>query len=108
MPGDSTVANMSEPAAKAVLVSLHERNRVVYFSGSKRGDLLPAVETAFADLLGNSENWVLQLKDDNWGGVFIDLQDQDIPERSVLRIVLLEASSEVPQQVGINQCAMLS
>lgn len=72
---------------KAVLVSFKERNRVVHFSGS---DLLPAVREVFSDVLDETVQLVLQLKDESWGGVFIDLQDRLdlVQDRSVLRIIV--------------------
>lgn len=72
---------------KAVLVSFKDRNRVVHFTGS---DLVPAVREVFCDLLNDAADIVLQLKDDSWGGVYIDLQDRIdlVQDRSVLRIIV--------------------
>ena len=102
VPEISNSANMSD-LPKAVLVSLRDRKRVVHFTGSKGNDLLPAVKTAFGDLLNDTQSLVLQLKDEDWGGAFIDLQDQEIQDRSELRIVVQAEPAIVPQQVCVSE-----
>ena len=75
-------------AEKTVLVRLQtssgSRNRAVTFRGGKE-ELLCATKTKFGDVLGQDSELYLQIKDDNWGDdVFLDLEDQEIPQKAVL------------------------
>lgn len=80
---------------KTVLVSLNERNRVVEFSGSLMSDFVCTVKDAFADVLKKPAHIVLQIKDENWGGVFIDVQSMEaIKDRSILRVIVEERNNE--------------
>ncbi len=78
---------------KTVLVKLESlsqqgtRNRPVSFSGGKE-ELLCATKEKFSDILSKDGDIYLQMLDDSWSdGVFVDLQDQDISSRSVLKAV---------------------
>lgn len=66
---------------KTVLVSLGERTRPVTFSGSNQA-LMEAILAVFKDVLGE-QGVYLQLKDESWGGVFVDIQEQEIPDRGI-------------------------
>lgn len=91
---------------KAVLVSFKDRNRVVHFTGS---DLVPAVREVFSDLLSDAADIVLQLKDESWGGVYIDLQDRIhlVQDRSVLRIIV-DQIQEVTKSVESEEKPLFS
>ena len=70
---------------KSVLVCVRERQerrRPVQFSGSNQ-QLCTAVRKAFSDVI--TPTVFLQIKDETWGGIFIDLVDQDVPDRRVLK-----------------------
>ena len=72
---------------KTVLVCVgerQERRRPVQFSGSNQ-QLCTAVRKAFSDVITPTDEVFLQIKDETWGGMFIDLVDQDVPDRSVLK-----------------------
>ena len=69
---------------KTVLVCVGERRRPVQFSGSNQ-QLCTAVRKAFTDVITPTDGVFLQIKDETWGGMFIDLVDQDVPDRSVLK-----------------------
>ena len=61
---------------KTVLVSLGERTRPVTFSGSNQ-TLMEAILAVFKDILGDQGVYLhVQLKDESWGGVFVDVQEQ--------------------------------
>ena len=57
--------------AKTVLVSLEERNRPATFSGAKE-NLVEEIRVVFKDQLA-SEDVYLQIKDESWGGIFVDV-----------------------------------
>ena len=79
----------------ALLVSFNEHNRIVHFSGSSMSDLVVAVKAAFIDIFDKTAQLVLQLKDESWGGAYIDVQDiESIKDRSVLRVFLEKKQSE--------------
>ena len=65
------------------------------FSGSNQ-QLCTAVRNAFADVLSPTDEIFLQIKDETWGGMFIDLVDQDVPDRSVLK-ANITAESQAPK-----------
>ena len=69
---------------KTVLVCVGERRRPVQFSGFNQ-QLCTAVRKAFSDVITPTDEVFLQVKDETWGGMFIDLVDQDVPDRSVLK-----------------------
>ena len=81
---------------KCVLVGLETpsgvRNRAVHFTGQKQ-ELLSAVRESFADLLSRSTDaeLILQIRDDSWGvDVFVDLLQQNVPNRAVLKVLLAQ------------------
>ena len=89
--------------AKQALVRAGVCRRVVHFSS--RGDLVPAIRSTFSDLpcIASAGKLVIQTKDEEWEGEFVDLrEDQDIPDRSVLNVVVIAQE----QQVGIGSCTL--
>ena len=69
---------------KKVLVRFGDRCKPVQFTG---GDLHKEIRKAF---VLNEEDFFLQIKDEEWGGEFVDLSDeQEIPDKSVLKMVLM-------------------
>ena len=63
------------------------RNRPVTFLGG-REELLIATKEKFNDILSEDGDVYLQILDQTWGDdVYVDLQDQDIPARSILKAV---------------------
>lgn len=49
------------------------------------GQLCTAVRKAFTDVITPTDGVFLQIKDETWGGMLIDLVYQDVPDRSVLK-----------------------
>jgi len=58
-----------------------------------RGGLLTAVLEAFKDVLF-SQNVYFQIEDNSWGkeAVFLDVLDQEIPDRAVIRVSTIAES----------------
>lgn len=84
---------MSQPI-RSVLVGFCEHNRVIKYC--QKEELLSAVKTAFSDVLQveNIPHICLQVKDNEWGGAFVDVLTQDdIPDRSALRIIITNHST---------------
>ena len=71
---------------RSVLVHFELHARPVSFTGGK-DELIQAIRTAFSDVLAADDKVFLQIHDESWG-VFIDLLSQDIPERSVLKMII--------------------
>lgn len=78
---------MEDLAEKTVLIKLQTlsqsgtRNRLVTFSGGKQ-DLFCATKNIFGDILSKNGEIFLQILDESWGdGVFVDLQEKEIPSR---------------------------
>ena len=76
---------------KCVLICTGERKRPVTFTGSKE-QLLTAIKDAFSDVVKPESNIFLQIKDEAWGGMFVDLRDEDNPDRSILKAVVSEST----------------
>jgi hypothetical protein len=84
---------------KTVLVSLGDNTRVVSFTAdSSAGDseaLTESVKSTFQDVLPG-QSFFLQIKSEDWGGVFLDLLPEDrIPDKSVIKAVLVKPATEV-------------
>ena len=81
-----------------MLVSCGIRNRVVTFNSNGEKDsvlLEESIKSVFADVL-HDKKFFLQVKDVEWGRVFVDLVERDnIPDKSVLKVVVEEADYEV-------------
>ena len=97
-----------ERETRNVLVCFGERKRVLAFSacrGKRDGDgLLVAVLQGFSDIIGKPvmDNICLQIRDENWGGEFVDLLDQGVPDRSVVRLIVVK-QTELDGQVCNNK-----
>lgn len=63
------------------------RNRAVQFSGKKEA-LVPAIKSCFSDILASDAELILQIRDDSWGAdVFVDLIEQNVPDRAVIKVL---------------------
>jgi len=81
---------------KTVLVSMGDNNRVVAFG--RTSDVRPvdsealtlAIKAAFSDVLLPGQTFFLQIKSEEWGGVFVDiLQQAEIPDKSMIKAVVM-------------------
>ena len=57
-----------------VLVA-HDCKRIVSLTDSSKETLLSTVRASFSDYLKETDRIALYLKDDEWGGEFVDFQD---------------------------------
>ena len=80
---------------KQVIVSMGDNKRVVSFSNtatsavSDAKALTQAIRASFKDILQPGQEFFLQLKSEEWGGVFLDLLgSEEIANRSVVKAVL--------------------
>lgn len=85
------VISRNQEGEKTVLVKLETvsgcRNRPIAFKGGKK-ELILATEEKFKDVLVMDGELYMQILDESWGdGVFVDLLDQNISDRSVLKAV---------------------
>ena len=100
-----TCLSSSVRMEKKVLVSVGENTRVVTFSTAPapnvvdstpvadRDTLAEAVCVTFADILRTDQEFFLQLRNEDWGGVFVDmLGTEDVANKSVCRAVLKSAT----------------
>lgn len=77
---------------KIVLVCIGEQKKPIFYKSDgtpgERQALHAAIRAAYGDSHPVAENPVIQMKDEHWNGLFVDLGEEDvIPNRSVLRIV---------------------
>ena len=92
---------MEAEAVVEVLVGLETpngiRNRPLKFNGQKSA-LIARVRERFADILPSDVELVLQIRDDSWGtDVYVDLLDQPIPDRAVIRLLIVEMQKDKVQ-----------
>ena len=70
-------------AKKTVLVSFKDHKRLLtYSSTGGRDELTERVYEVFQGVISMGTNIFLQIKDQEWDGVYLDLLDQDIPDKS--------------------------
>ena len=77
---------------KTAFVQLGERARAIVFAGGDGDDVARATEATratYSDVLRPAEEIALQLKDEEWGGIFVDKLEGEIPSRSVLKAVVI-------------------
>ena len=86
---------------KSVLVCMGGRNRIVSFCAADAGvsdksALTAAVRTEFGDVLLEKQDFFLQIKDEDWGGAFVELQEeQTVADKAVIEAVIVQKSIEV-------------
>ena len=105
--------------AKLVLVSIGVNVRTVSFSTPASSQpatiteiqaLSDAIRISFKDILQPGQEFFLQLKSEDWGGEFIDLQGtQEIADRSVVRAVIKPVTevNQLALQIFISYCLLL-
>ena len=57
--------------------------------------MLTAILSAFSDKLPPKSSLILQIRDDEWGGMFVDLIFQEILDRSVVKVLVDDSSKQV-------------
>lgn len=91
-------------SSKKVLVVLGEHRRPVSFSAASRGEYASLVGTV-REVFQIAESSRVQLKDENWGGEFTDVdEDEEIADKSVFRVVV-EPSPKVSRSSYLLWCA---
>ena len=85
-------------AQKSVLVCMGGRNRIVNLQCSAgvsdRRLLMASVKDVFSDVLLKDQLFFLQIKDEEWGGAFVELQeDRMVPDKSVIEAVPVRVQS---------------
>jgi len=76
---------------KKVLVQLGSYNRVVAVDGGSRSEreaLISSIRETFSDKIGDNDGVVLQMKDEEWGGAFVDYFEDRVPDKSVLSVIV--------------------
>ena len=79
-----------ESLEKQVLVRIGPHSRVLRVESQR--ELVPTIRRSFADVprVVNACKLLVQIKDEDWGGEFVDLkEDQVIPDRSVPNVVAI-------------------
>lgn len=78
-----------------MLVGLGESRRIVTFETSAILTdiecLKKAIRSVFPEVLGPGQDFFLQIKNEEWGGVFIDLLDGEVLNKSTMRAILKPA-----------------
>jgi len=55
-----------------------------------RKNILEAIRNTFSDVLPCTAQFILQIKNENWGGDFLDISKSgEVPDRSVLKVRIL-------------------
>ena len=67
------------------------------FDGEDTKALVDAVREAFSDVIGDrQEQLIVQVKHEEWGGDFVDLGLGGVPDRSVVKAVLVPCDQPRP------------
>ena len=103
-----SVTELTEASTKKVLVCLGDRKREVSFlSKDDEPDgknLLKETVKVFSDVLveeNDKDSLVLQLKNEEWDGDFIDVVSMmSIPDKSVLKAIIAQPITHLKQRVS--------
>ena len=95
----------AEESLKKVLVLYGENTRCITFKpddemSSER--LKEEIFKTYSDFLNGNEKIFIQLKDEDWGGHFVDYFGDAIADRSVIRVIVSK-----PQNVSVLKCASI-
>ena len=96
---------------KTVLVNFGENRRIVSFSSvpaptTDAEALAKAIKETFSDILKPEQDFFLQVKTDEsgaWGGVFIDVLKQEIVDKAVINVVIIQKPIQ-----EVSHCAFLN
>lgn len=94
---------------KAAIVGFQSHNRVVRFikataeAPNERISLINAISETYADKLreplsvstSGPTGYILQRKDEEWGGELLDFFDDVVPEKSVFKLILEEVKRNI-------------
>ena len=90
---------MEATAVKKVLVSVGENRRIVSFSSTPASSdaeiLSKAIKETFGDVLKSGQEFYIQVKNEEWGGLFLDVLDQEIVDKAVINVLLKPQTREV-------------
>ena len=84
-------------SSKTVLVYFRDRRRPVTFpsGNNETSSLICAFKETFADALGEEREStsldhevLLQMKNEDWGGEYVDIQGDTVPDRIVVKALL--------------------
>ena len=82
-----------------VLVSVGENRRIVSFSSTPASTdaevLSKAIKETFGDILKSDQEFFIQAKNEEWGGLFLDVLDQEIVDKAVVNVLLKPQTHEV-------------
>ena len=76
------------PTSKQVLVHMRSNSRVIKIQSDD--ELKLKIRFTFADIprVVNVLKFIIQFKDEEWGGEFVDLrEDQETPDRRILNVI---------------------
>ena len=83
-----------------VLFGQHTRARPVSFVPNTNPEetqkaMLTAILSVFSDKLPPKSSLILQIRDDEWGGMFVDLISQEILDKSVVKVLVDDSRKQV-------------
>ena len=90
---------MEATAVKKVLVSIGENRRIVSFSSTPASSdaeiLSKAIKETFGDVQKSGQEFYIQVRNKEWGGLFLDVLDQEIVDKAVINVLLKPQTHEV-------------
>ena len=77
-------------AVKQALVCLGDRKRsITFLTGvDEKESMLEAIREVFKDVVTLNNNFLIQLKNEKWGGEFLDLAEETIQDQSILHLIV--------------------
>ena len=107
---------MAAVPERSILVLLGKNTRVVTFPSDLESEVnvgvaMSAIRNSFSDVLQPGQEFFLKVKREEWGGVFVDLQEKDeLIDKSVVKAEFKEVmkdSDDTINEVGFSRFSPL-
>ena len=86
---------MATVVKKTVLVQFLSFSRKVEFEvpsemdkKTEREVLVAEIKASYKERITNEDKVTLQIKDEDWGGLFVDFFSENVPDKSVFKIIV--------------------
>ena len=78
-------------ALKRVVVQLGSFNRVIQVGSNEKNEreaLVKRIREIFGERIADDDHVTLQIKDQEWEGMYIDFFENEVPDRAVLKVIV--------------------
>ena len=86
---DIFFTNLIAEMSKEVLVEYNERRKEVTFDAAAYGDLKESIKKCFGIQLTDTQQLIVQRRNEKWGGHWVDIEEQEeVPDESFLKVLV--------------------